>query len=63
MGHNGSEADDGVFFLSDLQREMVESLQGIPADAALGSVGFMHFFFVGNEVFPLRTYPMRPYLP
>ncbi|CAN7938463.1 unnamed protein product [Ixodes hexagonus] len=61
VGHNGSEADGGVFRRSDLQRKIEENLQGIPPDAALGSVGSMPFFFVGDEAFPLRTYLMRPY--
>ncbi|CAN7950005.1 unnamed protein product, partial [Ixodes pacificus] len=61
VGHNGSEADGGVFRRSDLQRKIEENQQGIPADAALGSVGSMPFFFVGDEAFPLRTYLMRPY--
>ncbi|CAN7983390.1 unnamed protein product [Ixodes hexagonus] len=61
VGHNGSEADGGVFRRSNLQRKIEENLQGIPPDAALGSVGSMPFFFVGDEAFPLRTYLMRPY--
>ncbi|CAN7950339.1 unnamed protein product, partial [Ixodes hexagonus] len=61
VGHNGSEADGGVFRRSDLQRKIEKNLQGIPLDAALGSVGSMPFFFVGDEAFPLRTYLMRPY--
>ncbi|XP_050024674.2 uncharacterized protein [Dermacentor andersoni] len=60
IGHHGSDSDGGVFSRSRLQEVILSNKQGFPHDAPLGNVGNIPVYLVG-EVFPRKTYMMRPY--
>ena len=62
LGQYGSNNDCGVLANSATGEMMENDRLGIPAPSKLRSCNFdlLPYFFVGDEIFPLRTWLMRP---
>ena len=63
LGHYGSNNDSGVLAKSEME-ELIETQKiGIPQPAKHSTCDFdpLPYFFVGDEIFPLKTWLMRPY--
>ena len=64
LGHYGSNNDSGVLAKSEMG-ELIETQKiGIPEPAKHSTCDFnpLPYFLVGDEIFPLKTWLMRPYL-
>ena len=63
LGHYGSDNDSGVLAKSEMG-ELIETQKiGIPEPAKHSTCDFdpLPYFLVGDEIFPLKTWLMRPY--
>jgi hypothetical protein len=60
---NGRVSDGGVFASTSFFRMLEEKRANIPAPDMLPNSSDKHYFvFVGNKVFPLKEYLMKPYI-
>lgn len=62
VGAQGAASDAGVFAESDFKQALDRGLLNIPAAKPLpGSNIQAPFVFIGEDAYPLRTDPMKPY--
>ena len=59
----GSNNDSGVLNNSEMDQKFEESSFDLPEAGGLGGcpVGELPYYFVGDEIFPLKLWLMRPY--
>ena len=63
FGQYGSNNDSGVLLNSKMGEQLERNEFHIPAASSLHKCAFdpLPYFLVGDEIFPLKTYLMRPY--
>ena len=63
FGQYGSNNDSGILFNSATGKQLEQNALGIPSAACLDGCKYdpLPYFLVGDEIFPLKTYLMRPY--
>ena len=63
LGHYGSNNDSDVLAKSEMGQLIEAENIGIPDAAKYSTCDFdpLSYFFVGDEIFPLKTWLMRPY--
>jgi hypothetical protein len=62
VGHPGSSSDAGIFNISRLATKMKNNTLGLPRPEPLPHDDrAMHYFFVGDDAFPLESHIMKPY--
>ena len=63
LGQCGRNNDSGVLMNSELGKKLEQGALSIPQATSLD--GYLYdplpYFLVGDEIFPLKTYLMRPY--
>lgn len=62
LGAYGREGDRSVYATSPISKSLENGSMGLPPDVKLPNSDIcLPHFFVGDEVFPLKTYLMKPY--
>ena len=62
VGHAGSSSDAGIFNASRLCRKLKENTLGVPPPEPFPHDDrAIHYFFVGDDAFPLESWLMKPY--
>ena len=63
FGQYGSNNDSGILINSAMGKQLEQNALGIPSAACLDGCKYdpLPYFLVGDEIFPLKTYLMRPY--
>ena len=63
MGQHGSNNDSGVLNSSEVGKKLEQGALNIPSATTLNGCLYdsLLYFLIGCEIFPLKTYFMRPY--
>ena len=63
VGHYGSNNDSGILQNSKIGRMFSEGEMNVPAPSTVNGCDFdpLPYYMVGDEIFPLKTWLMRPY--